>query len=248
MASQEDSPFRGLITSWPALAAMAVTVLSFLAASPKLESPRPTVVGPTHKEELRAPGIPARLWQDPMTTVVPGNPQRDLNRIKDDLPPRECTGSETGDLLVMLVLGDAAFNPEELEQHRRERFAILAALNTAGYVPIQSERLSYVDLDLDSEPPAADEKPVAGKGEKPAADKGEKPVDGKSERPAADKGEKPATDKGEEASQKKADFSKRTRVPFEWLGPLAVASRIEPECPHYRGVLVVWLFREAFDG
>src|SRR5262249_27085835 len=39
--------------------------------------------------------------------------------------------------------------PEAVEVRRRERYDTLAALNTAGYAPVQSDRISYVKLQRD---------------------------------------------------------------------------------------------------
>ncbi|HMF17467.1 MAG TPA: hypothetical protein VKE98_09690, partial [Gemmataceae bacterium] len=211
MASQEESPIRGLATSWPALAAMAVTVLSFLLASPRLESPRPTGIGSGSKQELRTPDVPARLWQDPRTCVMQGQCQTSLDLIVKGLPPKN---GDPNNVLVLLVLCEADLNPEAMENRRRERYATLAALNTAGYVPVKSERLSYVDLDLD---PKADASAKHAKEGAPA--------------------------RNQDAKEDSA-CKERVRVPFEWAQPQEKSAQTgdSPKKREFRGVCVVWLY------
>jgi hypothetical protein len=166
MASQEENPFGALITSWPALMAMALTIVGFVVASPKLESPRPTSAGSVPIPRYRVDEVLARLWQDPLARIFQGTMEG--GKVKDEMKePKEinglilpanltvdlgtfANGMPTDDrskpILVLLALVDEDQNPEQIEIRRRERFATLSALNTAGYLPVQSDRLFFVDL------------------------------------------------------------------------------------------------------
>jgi hypothetical protein len=235
MASQEQSPFNGLVTSWPALAAMAITMLSFLAVKPNLESPRPTSVGVVHTEPFLASDVPARLWQDPLGSVLNGPFQGKLNSFTNGMPG----GAGAGDakVLVLLAFVDLEMTPEQIETRRRERFAALAALNTAGYVPVKSDRISYVDLEYVPEKPA--DKPV----QKSAA-----PSRYRSQ--TQSKNLMPQLWKTE--SKNTPDDAKDTKLPlrvaFEWLRPLKSNESIStpPGVKYPGGVCMVW-FGEDID-
>jgi hypothetical protein len=102
----------------------------------------------------RTPGengkAPARLWQDPLGAVL--NQAADealqllgeaLLRPVDDLlapdpPPKS--------ILFLLTCINPQNVPETAESRRRERYATLSALSTAGYVPDHAERTAYVKL------------------------------------------------------------------------------------------------------
>jgi hypothetical protein len=70
--------------------------------------------------------------------------------------PRKSTDKKKGGILFLLVRLEAQNNPEAAESRRRARYAILSALNTAGYAPVRSDRLSYVRLQRNHLPGATD--------------------------------------------------------------------------------------------
>lgn len=142
MPNQEESPFRGLITSWPALAAMAITILSFMATKPNLESPRPTNVVAVPKVQTSGFDVPARLWQDPLGNLQDAPPQADLTHLRNGAPSRE----DANAVLILLVRVPPYMETEQVEMRRRERFATLAALDSAGYAPVKADVISYADF------------------------------------------------------------------------------------------------------
>jgi hypothetical protein len=239
MASQEPSPFSGLLTSWPALAAMAITIVSFLAAKPHLDSPRPTSVGAVHTEAFLASDVPARLWQDPLGSVVNGPFQGKLDSFINGMPGPEGEGEGKGDykVLVLLAFVDLEMTPEQIETRRRERFATLAALNTAGYVPVKSDRISYVDFEY-----VPDKSADNGAQKTSPSSTYRSQTQSKNLMPQLWKTEPKAS-----ADKVKAPKPLPLRVAFEWLRPLKSTETI-PNTPavKYRGVCVVW-FGEDID-
>jgi hypothetical protein len=260
MASQEESPFRGLITSWPALAAMAVTMLSFWAANPRLESPRPTGGGVAPKLRLRVPEIPVRLWQDPLGSVAQGPPQNETKWFTNAMPGREQTGapkknlpgkdqdSKSKKVLILLALIESDLNPEQAETRRRERYAILSALNTAGYVPVQSERLSYVDLEHPPDIGASKKRSLApGQSLHIFSQMANKPGKGSEEK--SKEPEKKESGKDDPAKKDDPAPLDRIRMPFEWVRPLEGAESLQNPlrgAPHYSGVCVVWVYEDIY--
>ena len=208
MASQEESSFRGLVTSWPALAAMAITMLSFLAAKPNLESPRPTSVGVVAREEFRGFDVQVRLWQDPLGSVLHGPFQGKPENITNGMPGPD---TRVDRILVLLAHLDLEMTPEQIEMRRRERFATLAALNTAGYVPV-SERISYVDfVHTPVKPPSV----PAGRYISQTQSKNVMPELWKTN-------PEKNPQKGEQPAPQESSSESRIRVPFEWFRPLSI--------------------------
>ena len=106
MAKAEDSPFRGLILSWPGIVALLVAAWGLIAARPQLESYRPVTSG-TRDQPFADGSLPARLWQDPLT-VVRDAPRRaggfsPLVQAMPDLP------TQGGEVLFLFVWLNAIF-------------------------------------------------------------------------------------------------------------------------------------------
>jgi hypothetical protein len=244
MASPDESPLRALITSWPAFAAMAVTVLSFLAARPNLDSPRPTSVSVSPKEEFRGGDVQIRLWQDPLGSVLNGPFQDDKKNLLNGMPPAAAGTPGADKVLVLLVQVEMDMTPEQIETRRRERFATLAALNTAGYVPVKSERISY--LDFVHKPGAI----AAGRYVPKAPSKNvmpqlwSKPIQQAAPKAAPKESKGPAKDSGHPREES------RLRIAFEWHRPLDGSEMIKNASgePRYRGVCVVWVWDDIEPG
>ena len=148
MASTEESPFRGLVLSWPAIGAFLVAVWGLIVARPQLESPRPTP--PLSRTPGEKGSALARLWQDPLAAALnqaaeeaPQLPEQAFLRPVNDLLSHD---PKPKSILFLLVCINPQNTPEHVESRRRERYATLSALSTAGYVPDQAERICYVKL------------------------------------------------------------------------------------------------------
>jgi hypothetical protein len=240
MANQDEGPLH---VSWPGIVAFIVAALGLILSRPSLDSPRPTPAAADGKSITSGKGVPARLWQDPLTPVLQGQrPQDDLATVVKRWPkPAEgvagpthlvvqCLGAQgftpsggalgalaqclvalgvmewdaftlgLGDVLFLLDCVDPENTPEAEEERRRERYAILSALNTAGYTPTHPDRLYSATL-LRKEQPNG---PVAGNG-----------------------GDKRGADPNSEN-----DLS----IPYEWVERSATNNG----CP-YQAVCVLWV-------
>src|SRR5262249_6826133 len=129
MASSEESPFRGLVLSWPAIGAFLVAVWGLIVARPQLESSRPTVP-PAARTAVYKGSAPARLWQDPLAAVLnqaadeaPEALAQALERLVNDLLKRPL---QPESLLFLLVCLDPRITPEYAEVRRRQRYATLS--------------------------------------------------------------------------------------------------------------------------
>jgi hypothetical protein len=163
MAKQDDNPLRALASNWPALTALAVALFGVAIVRTKIESPRPTVTLPESDRNRTDNAVPARLWQDPLTgSLKPGQIHRiepSLKPIFDEIP--KISGLLASSLLIdaykkelakkpilfLFIYVDSSPTPEAAEIRRRERYATLSGLNTAGYVPVRSDQISYVRWD-----------------------------------------------------------------------------------------------------
>ena len=170
MTDKADNPLRSLALSWPALAAMAVTFWGVLMARPSLDSERPV-----EKEGIPAPPplegqVAARLWQDPFAaawrqfdeaTTPPDLPTIKLPTIKAVFDHRPVPANSTvpqqeggsGGTLFLCSLLETDNSVETVESRRRERYATIAALTTAGYVPASAETLWYFGAPKESDNP-----------------------------------------------------------------------------------------------
>ncbi|HEY7312917.1 MAG TPA: hypothetical protein VH643_26370 [Gemmataceae bacterium] len=149
MASSDDS---ALHISWPGIITLLVAVLGLIISHPSLESERPTPVGGDGKSLTPDGSIPARLWQDPLAATLRVSPsERTIASIVSDAPRPADGREETGDgrpkpVLFLFDCLPAENSPEAMEIRRRERYATLSALSTAGYAPIESDRLHFASL------------------------------------------------------------------------------------------------------
>jgi hypothetical protein len=85
--------------------------------------------------------LPARMWQDPLTTVLKDQPPGKIAQINKDAPPPVAKGEET--LYLFDCVDPDKSTSEAAEERRRERYAVLSALSTAGYVPLEPDHIRY---------------------------------------------------------------------------------------------------------
>ena len=135
---------------------LAVLVLFFSAvwvdyALLKTSRPQPEEI-----PEITQTGVKARLWQAPFTAV-----QRELAKPLTELREGICLNKLPGDVLQdmmgkkdkdtkIIALGvmiqEASWGSVEELQGRRQRYAVLAALNHLGYVPDDAEKLQCLEF------------------------------------------------------------------------------------------------------
>jgi hypothetical protein len=164
MADEKDTIQR-LSLQWPALLALVIAAWGIAMKAPPLGSPRPLE---TETESgmgtPAAESAPARLWQDPVSAIArqerasaakywplqnffgqhhAGPPEEALS---NSFPPDRRPELPKKPILFLVSYLDTRDSPDRAEKHRRERYATLSALATAGYVPVQADRISYVDV------------------------------------------------------------------------------------------------------
>jgi hypothetical protein len=118
---------------------------------------------PGRRDDRATGSVPARLWRDPLATVRRGDslPQpRDLAPIREGVP-RRSDKDAANKVLFIFDYASPENTPEAAENRRRERYAVLSALNMAGYAATDPDHLHYVDLAPlpDPAPAAKDSKP-----------------------------------------------------------------------------------------
>jgi len=136
MVSQDESAFH---ISWPGIVALLVAALGLIVSRPSLDSPRPTPAATDGKLIPPGQGVPARLWQDPLTAAQRGPQPKDGISAVVKHRPTPSKGEAT--VLFLFDCIDPENTPEAAETRRRERYAVLCALNTAGYVPTHPDRI-----------------------------------------------------------------------------------------------------------
>ena len=155
---QSGSGFGGGNLVLLAVAAASAVYLSW--QKPPLVASRPSEVERQIHYPVGAQDIAARLWQDPFSPVaeyIEDHRQakaatasaHDIAGFVATLRPKEKT-------LVLAVTLPGGRSPVAIEERRRLRYAVLAALHTEEYLPADAEHLGYVHIDIgDPEAPSA---------------------------------------------------------------------------------------------
>jgi hypothetical protein len=156
MANTSESPFRSLI---PAAIALGIALWGVLLARPKLESPRPTTPAAATTPGTFRGRVAVRLWQDPLAAVWSRTDEksqgpRGFAPLRDQMPSAAAEDDTGRAVLFLCLFLEPDGTPETVETRRRERYAVISALSTAGYVPASSESLSFL-LPGAPRPPAA---------------------------------------------------------------------------------------------
>jgi hypothetical protein len=164
MASQDEGPLH---VSWPGIVALVVAALGLIVSRPSLDSPRPTLAAADGKSIPPGKGVPARLWQDPLATALRGpKPKGGFAAVVDSRhrpEPPKVGGDQDKQVLFLLDCVEPENTPEAAENRRRERYAVLSALNTAGYTPTHPDRIYAVAPPRKGQPevdPSQDDKRI----------------------------------------------------------------------------------------
>jgi hypothetical protein len=111
---------------------------------------RPAAEAPI--EERTAPQtVDARLWQDPFAAIQKsleksGNQdpvQKCLGALSDDSRCKSPLDAEDKETLVLAVTVPGTPYQEDAERRRRTRYAVLAGLERAGFVPKDARHIDY---------------------------------------------------------------------------------------------------------
>jgi signal transduction histidine kinase len=117
----------------------------------RLSSLRPTVSPSGGAATFEQEDVPARLWEDPLLAVdrfvrergglekVEGHEVSVLRERKDEFAP-----TAARPLVVLPVFVSGGNYAEDIENRRRQRFAVVSALGRAGLVPDNDESIGFV--------------------------------------------------------------------------------------------------------
>ena len=121
---------------------LALLVGGYLGFQPPLNSSRPDGM------DIKSAGTPeigkvrARLWEDPFAAVLTS-----AKTVKRTNIPISETAAHRG-LTVLFVMVPGGPYPEEGEQRLRTRYAVLSALDLAGYFPSDGQHISYASIQI----------------------------------------------------------------------------------------------------
>jgi len=125
----------------------------FVAHQVPLEGSRPPTKQKFVFEQSVVQDIDARLWQDPFAAVAEKLTASQSKQVKcpdrtsDEARKAHCVSPldspDADGSLVLLVSVSAAPYSDDYETRRRTRYAVLAGLNTEGYVPVDPQRIGF---------------------------------------------------------------------------------------------------------
>jgi len=154
MANDEKQPRANLTSNGVILAVLVAASTYFVVHQAPLQGERPAVTEPQLHEKVGKQDIEARLWQDPFTAVARSVGKPDPSKVEqpcDQKPddshcrsPLAAVDEETlKNTLVIGVTVSGAPYSENIEFRRRLRYAVLAGLDRAGFVPKDPQHIGY---------------------------------------------------------------------------------------------------------
>ena len=168
--ADEKSPES--VWKWPSLLAIAALMGGLYFKQPSLQSPRPPENATVEHATLGDQTVQARLWQDPLDAVhkyhedqssMPNGGSEPAEKEEGPTPSgRLQHGSTTlnslarqigqqvrdglTNITVLFKLVPGGPYAEDVEVRLRARYAMLAGLGVAGYVPVDEEHLGYFEV------------------------------------------------------------------------------------------------------
>lgn len=144
----EDSKKAGSFPfSSTGLLALALAVFGLIWSGPSAfiaERPGTKTAANTYKGRIQ--DIDARLWQDPLGAI-----QKDAKKSNNDHSPKNTIHrvfekkhkDDRARFLMLGVMLSGGPYPEQEEERRRKRYAVLSALDTLDYTPQEQELIGY---------------------------------------------------------------------------------------------------------
>ncbi len=127
-----------------------------------LQGARPPNEGPALRVQASAQDVDARLWQDPFATVAKAAAEP-RGAVETKSGGRRCgtpisqlmadgslSAQEAEKVIVLAVTTSGAPYPEDEEQRRRLRYAVVSALSVRGFVPVDDKHIGYFVLRRES--------------------------------------------------------------------------------------------------
>ena len=131
------------------LAIAAVSAIYFGWQKPALETFRPTESEHQVHSIGNLQNVDARLWQDPFGAVaqfLDDSKQKTTQTSIHDVPEFVKKSKWSKTLVIGVTLPGGRY-PIEVEERRRLRYAVVAALHTAKYTPEDAEHIGYLRID-----------------------------------------------------------------------------------------------------
>ena len=139
------------------LAALLLGGGAFVLHEVPLESTRPPADEPSVGQRFSDQDVDARLWQDPLGAVARAReelakkartePEKQADEFRHSIGRLESAISrarnDQAEVTVLAVMLPGGPYAEYVERRRRSRYAVLSALNTGDYVPVDTEHLGY---------------------------------------------------------------------------------------------------------
>ena len=142
---------RSSTETWVILAAVAALVTGgglFLSKPFEASRPKSFPVGTQVVSETAT--IPARLWQDPFSTVAHWHEAKNQGSKPSHLTSRyQELPAGVDQLVVMPVLVYGGFYSESIEKRLRRRYAVLSAAFAQSYRPTNAEIIGHLEVTLD---------------------------------------------------------------------------------------------------
>jgi hypothetical protein len=154
MANDQKPP--NLASGGILVASLAVAGSLFFAHEAPFQGSRPVMSEPQLHQSATSQDIDARLWQDPFAAVAKsldsGGDSQDRSSTKEhciqnpDGPhcASPLTDKDKNTLVIAVTMSGAPY-AEENEARRRTRFAVLAGLKRAGFVPEDAQHIGYFE-------------------------------------------------------------------------------------------------------
>ena len=147
--ADDNKPGTNLASGGVVVAALAALGIYYFHHEAPLVDLRP--VNSSIYEQAAPQTIDARLWQDPLAAVEKSRNKSDQGEREKQCqenprannhcnPPSVEKGAET---LVLVVTVSGAPYQEDAEERRRARYAVLAGLERAGFVPKDARHIDY---------------------------------------------------------------------------------------------------------
>ena len=131
------------------LAIAAVSAIYFGWQKPALETFRPTESEHQVHSIGNLQNVDARLWQDPFGAVaqfLDDSKQKTTQTSIHDVSEFVKKSKWSKTLVIGVTLPGGRY-PIEVEERRRLRYAVVAALHTAKYTPEDAEHIGYLHID-----------------------------------------------------------------------------------------------------
>ena len=149
--ANDEKPGTNLASGSVIFVALVATGTYLFHREAPLLGSRPAVTEASFPERAAPQTIDARLWQDPFAAVAKRLDKlgkRDLEqqcqkKPSDDSACNSPLTERDKETLVLGVTVSGAPFSEDAEQRRRTRYAVLAGLERAGFVPRDARRIGY---------------------------------------------------------------------------------------------------------